>query len=130
MPRDAVFGSGISFPVRVGPEGRVATSAGPENIRESIRVILLTQPGERLQLPDFGGGARGFLFEPNTVATRRLIQERIQDALRTWEPRISLQAVTVEDDPDDPRAAIATVRYDLVADRTSEQVSLRLQLAS
>lgn len=130
MPRDSVFGSGISFPVRVAPDGRIATSAGPENIRESIRVILVTQPGERLQLPDFGGGARGFLFEPNTVATRRLIQERIQDALRTWEPRISLQAVTVEEDPDDPRAAVATVRYSLVADRTSEQVSLRLQLAS
>jgi uncharacterized protein len=130
MPRDTVFGSGISFPVRLGADGRVALSAGPQNIREAIRVILLTEPGERLNLDDFGGGAGRFLFEPNTVATRRRIQERIEDALRRWEPRIGLEAVTVEADADDPRAAIATVRYQLVADRATEQVSLRIQLAS
>lgn len=130
MVRDTVFGSGISFPMRLGPDGHVAVSAGPDNIREAIRVILLTEPGERVQLPAFGGGARGFLFEPNTVATRRLIQERILDALRSWEPRIALEAVTVDPDPDDPRSAIVNVRYKLVADRSSEQVSVRVQLAS
>lgn len=130
MPRDTVFGSGISFPVRLGPDGRVATSAGPDNIREAIRVILLTEPGERLQLADFGGGAGRFLFEPNTVGTRRRVQERIEEALRRWEPRIGVQAVTVEEDADDPRAAVATIRYQLVANRAAEQLSVRVQLSS
>jgi phage baseplate assembly protein W len=130
MPRDTVFGSGISFPMRLGPDGRVAVSAGPENIREAIRVILLTEPGERLQLAEFGGGAGRFLFEPNTVGTRRRVQERIEEALQAWEPRIELQAVTVDEDPDDPQAAVATIRYELVANRASEQVSVRVQLAS
>lgn len=130
MPRDTVFGSGISFPVRLGPDGRVAVSAGPDNIRESIRVILLTEPGERLQLPDFGGGAGRFLFEPNTVGTRRRVQERIEASLRRWEPRIAVQSVSVEEDPDDPQSAIATVRYQLVANRTAEQVAVRVRLAS
>lgn len=130
MPRDTVFGSGISFPMRLGPDGRVAVSAGPDNIRESIRTILLTEPGERLQLPEFGGGAGRYLFEPNTVGTRRLVQERIEESLRRWEPRIALQGVSVEEDPDDPQAAIATVSYQLVANRASEQVSVRVQLSS
>lgn len=130
MPRDTVFGSGISFPMRLGPDGRVAVSEGPDNIREMIRVILLTEPGERLRLPEFGGGAGRFLFEPNTVATRRLVQERIEESLHRWEPRITLQSVTVDQDPDDPQAAVATVRYQLVANRASEQVSVRVQLAS
>lgn len=130
MQRDTVFGSGISFPVRLGPDGRMAVSAGPENVREAIRVILLTEPGERLQLPEFGGGAGRFLFEPNTVATRRLVQERIEEAVGRWEPRVAIQDVSVEPDPDDPQAAIATVRYQLVANRATEQVSVRVQLAS
>ena len=130
MPRDTVFGSGISFPMRLGPDGRVAVSAGPENIREAIRVILLTEPGERLQLAEFGGGAGRFLFEPNTVGTRRRVQERIEDALRAWEPRIELQSVRVDEDPDDPQAAVATIRYQLVANRLSEEVAVRVQLAS
>lgn len=130
MARDTVFGSGISFPVRLGPDGRVAVSSGPDNIRECIRVVLLTEPGERLQLPEFGGGAGRFLFEPNTVGTRRRVQERIEEALRRWEPRIGLEQVTVEEDPDDPQAAIATVRYRLVANRAAEQVAVRVQLSS
>jgi len=130
MPRDTVFGAGISFPMRLGPDGRVAVSEGPDNIREMIRVILLTEPGERLRLPDFGGGAGRFLFEPNTVGTRRRVQERIEESLRRWEPRITLQSVSVDEDPDDPQAAVATVRYQLVANRASEQVAVRVQLAS
>ena len=129
MARDTVFGSGISFPMRLGPDGRVAVSEGPDNIREMIRVILLTEPGERLRLPDFGGGAGRFLFEPNTVGTRRRVQERIEESLRRWEPRIGLQSVSVDEDPDDPQAAVATVRYQLVANRASEEVSVRVQLA-
>ena len=130
MAGDTVFGSGISFPVRLGPDGRVAVSSGPDNIREMIRVILLTEPGERLLLPEFGGGVGRFLFEPNTVATRRLVQERIEAAMKRWEPRVSLESVTVEEDPDDAQSAIATVRYRLVANRVSEQVSVRVQLAA
>ena len=130
MTRDTVFGSGISFPMRLGPDGRVAVSAGPENIREAIRVILLTEPGERLRLGEFGGGAGRFLFEPNTVGTRRRVQERIEEALQAWEPRIGLQSVSVEEDPDDPQSAVATIRYQLVANRAEEQVAVRVQLAS
>lgn len=130
MARDTVFGSGMSFPVRLGPDGRVAVSSGPDNIRECIRVVLLTEPGERLHLPEFGGGAGRFLFEPNTVGTRRRVQERIEEALRRWEPRIALESVTVEEDPDDPQAAIATVSYRLVANRAAEQVAVRVQLSS
>ena len=127
---DTVFGAGISFPLRLGPHGQVATSSGPDNIREAIRVILLTERGERLNLVDFGGGTGGFLFEPNTASTRRRIQERIESSLRRWEPRIGLESVDVEADPDEPRTAIVTVRYRLVADRATEQMSLSVRLAS
>ncbi len=53
-------------------------------------------------LPEFGGRLRSFLFEPNTVGTRRLLQEQIQQALRQWEPRVEVQSVNVEPDDSDP----------------------------
>jgi len=43
-----LFGRGISFPPRVGPDGRVAWSEGEVNVRESIRIILMTEQNERL----------------------------------------------------------------------------------
>lgn len=129
MDAGSVYGRGLAFPVRLGGDGRLAWSAGAENVRESIQLILLTQPGERLQLPEFGGGLRRFLFEPNTVATRRLVQHEIEQALERWEPRLKLRSVSVVADPDDERSALATIEYELVATRSVEQATLRVPLA-
>lgn len=125
-----IFGRGISFPPRIGPDGRVAWSAGEANVRESIQVILLTGLNERVRLPTFGGSLSMYLFEPNTVSTRHSIQERIGKALEQWEPRILVQAVDVEPDPSDAQAAIATILYKLVATQTLERVSLNVTFAS
>jgi len=119
---------GISFPPRLGEDGRVAWSQGPENIRESIRIILSTDAGERLMLPDFGGGLKRFLFEPNTAATRRLIEERVRQSLILWEPRIRLDAVTVESGADDPSVAVVTIRYRMVSDGRQESTSVAIPL--
>jgi hypothetical protein len=131
MPQDeaTLLGRGISFPPRIGLDGRFAYSAGSENVRESIRIILSTDRQERIMIPQFGGGLARYLFEPNTLDTHRLIQERITQALGRWEPRIDLEAVRVVADPDDPRAAVATVRYRLRATGLSDRTDLRVRLA-
>src|ERR671926_1369960 len=115
MDTGSLFGRGIAFPPRVGSDGRVAWSEGEANVREAIRIILMTERRERLMLPEFGGGLGPSLFEPNTVTTRHLIKDRIQKALAEWEPRIKVEAVTVEPDREDPQAAVATIAYKLVA---------------
>jgi len=123
-----IFGKGISFPPRVGADGRVVWSEGEPNIREAIKVILLTELNERLRLPDFGGGLNRFLFEPNTATTRQLIRDRITKALAQWEPRIIVQTVAVEPDAQDPQSATATIHYKLVATQSTERVSLNVTL--
>ena len=124
-----IYGRGMAFPPHVGADGRIAWSQGETNIREAIEVILRTEERERLNLPSFGAGLRKFLFEPNTVATRQQIADRIQRALQLWEPRITVSAVDVEDDAADPQSAIATIHYQLVATRARGDVSVRVALA-
>ncbi|MCL4499269.1 MAG: GPW/gp25 family protein [Chloroflexi bacterium] len=128
MDKGKIFGRGISFPPRLGSDGRIAWSEGEDNIRESIRIILLTEMRERLRLPIFGGGLRQFLFEPNTVATRHAIQDRITKVLAAWEPRIQIDAVNVDADPSDEESAVATITYKLVATQTLERVTLNVRL--
>jgi uncharacterized protein len=130
MNAGKIFGRGMSFPPRVGADGRVAWSEGETNVRESIRVILMTEQPERLRTPNFGGSLGRCLFEPNTVSTRRSIQDRITKELAQWEPRISVQSVDVEADKDDPTAAIATITYKLIATQTVERVSLSVTLGT
>jgi len=125
-----IFGRGIAFPPRIDGEGRLASSEGAENVRESIRIILLTEPRERVMRPELGGGLRRYLFQPNTVATRRLIQEAIVQSVGRWEPRVRLGSVRVEEDPEDPQAAVATLRYRLIATQASDQLRLRVRFTS
>ena len=129
MDPGRILGRGISFPPRVGADGRVAWSEGEQNIREAIEVVLRTSPRERLRLPAFGAGLEGFLFEPNTVATRRQIQDRITKALAAWEARIVVQSIVVEEDERDPEAARATITYRLVATQATERVSLSVAVS-
>jgi uncharacterized protein len=130
MDAGRLFGRGIAFPPRI-VEGRLAWSAGEANVREAIRIILMTEQRERIRLPEFGGTLGKFLFEPNTVATRQRIQDQIVVALRRWEPRIALESVDVEPDPADERqAAVATITYRLVATQARERVSLKVTLAA
>ena len=123
-----LYGRSISFPPRIGPNGSLAWSTGADNIRESIQVILLTEAKERVLLPTFGGGLQAYLYEPNTVATHRLIQERITQSLGRWEPRIALDAVTVNPHPTEMQTAVVTIRYRLVATNTPDQLSLTVKL--
>lgn len=130
MDAGTILGRGISFPPRVGSDGRIAWSSGEDNIREAIRIVLGTERGERLRLPEFGAGIGRFLFEPNTVGTRNRLEDRILRALAAWEPRIAVESVDVEPDPDDAEAAIATISYKLVATQASDRITVAVALAS
>ena len=130
MNEGKIFGQSISFPPRIGLDRRVAWSEGAENIRESIRIILLTEPGERLRLPEFGCGLKNYLFRPNIPSIHRLIQDEIMQSLSRWEPRIRLESVRVEKDPKDERSAIITIDYSLIATGTKEQLNMNIRLES
>ncbi|MFO0444332.1 MAG: GPW/gp25 family protein, partial [Betaproteobacteria bacterium] len=92
--------------------------------------ILMTEPGERLRLPEFGAGLGRFLFEPNILATHTLMRQRIADALKRWEPRVQVEEVDVQADAIDPQAAIATITYRLVATQALERVALAVSVGS
>ncbi len=123
-----LYGKSLGFPPRVGENGQMVWSVGELNVRESIAIILQTRPGERVLLPEFGCGLDRFLFEPNDIATLRLIQEEIKRALTRWEPRIKLDDVRVETRPSEPRAVDITIYYTLIATQARERVNLALAL--
>jgi phage baseplate assembly protein W len=69
-------------------------------IKNSIRNIFLTTPGEKILSPEFGLDLRGYLFEPVSQFTAFSIQDDIITRLPTMEPRISVGNVSVEPNAD------------------------------
>jgi phage baseplate assembly protein W len=108
------LGRGWRYPVV--PSGRdLLYEEGAEKVRQSIWIILDTEPGERAMRPTFGCGLRRYLMKPNTAATRALIQYDVDQALSTWEPRIQLSSVRV-DPGDDPSLVLIEVDYTILRD--------------
>ena len=124
------FGKGLAFPPRIGASGRMQWSEGERNIRESIAIILRTEPNERVGLPRFGTGLSAFLFEPNNAATHARIAHLIDASLKMWEPRIALEDVAVAAAPDSSGTAIATIAYRLVTTGAVESVAIDIPLAA
>lgn len=81
-------------------------------------------------LPEFGGGLSHYLFQANTPATRRLMEERIVQALQRWEPRIELERVTVEPDLENPSGVTVDIQYRLVSDGHREHMTFSMRLGS
>lgn len=92
----AFLGVGWSFPVTPDVAAQdVARAEYEEDIRQAIRIILETNPGERVMRPDFGSGLLAMVFEPVNFTTRALVKQRVEQALVVWEPRIDVREVTV-----------------------------------
>jgi uncharacterized protein len=87
----AFLGRGWRFPVAVDPaSGRIAMSEHEQDIRESIRIIVETAPGERLMRPDFGCGIHDLVFSTISRATVGVFESRIREAITKWEPRVEI----------------------------------------
>lgn len=119
-----LYGQGVSFPPRVGPDGAMVWSAGEANVRECLCTILRTRPGERVERPGFGCGLERYLFEPASVPTLRLIVEDVHQAVSRYEPRVRLDDVTAAVNPDDSRAVDLTIAYTLVATGSAQRLAV------
>jgi phage baseplate assembly protein W len=110
-PTKAFLGVGWAFPPRLETDGTIAEAVYEEDIRQSIQIILGTNPGERVMRPDFGAGLNAFVFEPVNITTMALVQTRVQEALIAWEPRIDVEEVKVTTDPAERNKLIIDTTY-------------------
>lgn len=78
-------GRHLSFPFRIGPDGRTAAPADlPSHVRDELLQLLLTNSGERLFLPEFGGGVRKLVFEPLEESLAGVTKARLTQAINRW----------------------------------------------
>ena len=116
------LGKGWPFPIQPDIDDRsIHYLEGAEKVRQSIWMILQTEPGERIMRPDFGCGLRHYLMKPNNTATWSGMKRDIERALSSWEPRIKVEEVTVKGG-DDPSVALVAIRYTHVRDGSSENL--------
>ncbi len=117
-----------AFPFRIdSASGQAAQTNYDAHVEQMIRQVLLTSPGERADLPEFGCGLRQLLFAPHSDALTATTQMQVQQALDQWlAGQIRVQRVTVvspEDTPDVSQLLIQ-IDYVLIETLSSKQVEV------
>jgi len=91
------LGTGWQFPPSFAGKGRFANMAiGEEDIRESLRLLLSTVPGERVMQPEYGCSLSSMVFETFDRSTLTDVEDRVKRAILFFEPRIVLEQVAVD----------------------------------
>src|SRR5437762_799928 len=86
----------IDFPLRFDSRGRSASTDDDDHIRDMIEQLLFTNPGERVNRPDFGSGLLQMVFAPNSPELAAALQFTLQAALQRYlGDLIDLQTVDV-----------------------------------
>jgi uncharacterized protein len=74
----------IDYPFHFDDKGRTAATSDNDHIRDMIEQLLFTNPGERVNRPDFGSGLMQLVFAPNSPELAAALQFTLQAALDRW----------------------------------------------
>lgn len=74
----------IDFPYHINNNGLTASTDRAEHIRDMIKQVLFTSPGERVNRPTFGSGLNQLVFEPNSPEMLSTVQFLVKGSLQEW----------------------------------------------
>ncbi len=104
----------LDVPFAIGGAGQIATTGDDDHVRDMIFEVLFTDPGERVNRPDFGCGLKALVFAPAGQALAAATKVLVKGSLQRW------LALEIEVDAVDVQAVeneiVVTVAYRRRAD--------------
>lgn len=74
----------MDYPFQVSARGRTAVTSRNDHVRDMLYQVLFTNPGERVNRPDFGCGLLQLVFSASNKALIATIQATVHGALQRW----------------------------------------------
>lgn len=87
--------SGFPYPIQKTSQGLLSSLKGIDKIKANLICILLTNPGERCMLPNFGTPLREVLFDQNDEILAEKVRQMIITSIKKWEPRIVINGIDI-----------------------------------
>ena len=124
-PRQLRF---LDFPYSVSGRGLPNTTEPDDHLRDLIIQVLFTNPGERINLPEFGVGVDRLVFEPNSPTLRASVQFLISTNLQKWlGDRINVDQVNVSSVAGEENTVNIEIIYTLKATRQQQRVQTQVR---
>jgi phage baseplate assembly protein W len=117
----------LDFPLDVGPAGGLRTTDPEDHLRDLVLQVLFTEPGERVNLPEFGCGVRRLVFAGNNEVLRATTQFLINQNLTRWlGDRIDVQQVQVTSEPGEEEVVRIALTYLVKQTRSRQSLTVRM----
>ncbi len=121
-----------AYPFAIDPGSRQAARADyPTHVAEMVRQVLLTAPGERVNLPEFGCGLRALVFAGNSDTLAATVEILVAESLRRWlADHLTVRRVEVlppSQARGDENVVDVRVEYALTATGESQHLQVRVR---
>jgi uncharacterized protein len=120
-------GMNIDIPWGFDARGQTATTTLEDHVSDMVKALLLTNPGERINRPDFGSGLRGLIFEPNSFQLGASLQIGVEAALERYLGDLIEVAEVVVENLD--AQLVLQIKYRLRDQASGELLESRVTLA-
>lgn len=84
-----------------------------DTIKQNLKMLLLTNPGERIMNPDFGVGIKAALFEQNTESLKQKINDRIVLQVDKYMNYVQILNLQVVNDQNSENALYLLIKYQI-----------------
>ena len=115
-------GIGINLPLAEGT-GFTSNYTTAEATKYNLINFFLTNPGERIGNPEFGGGLRNFIFSQINQQSTEFLKEDIQSKISSEFPNVDVQELNVTASPDNNEVSVS-IFYSIFNTNIEDEVTL------
>ena len=117
----------LDYPYGVSGTGIPRTTTAEDHLRDLILQVLFTNPGERVNLPEFGVGVQRLVFAPNNETLRTSTQFLISTNLQRWlGDRINIEQVDVSSELGAEHIVMIEIVYSVKATQQRQRVQVQV----
>ena len=86
------------LPLEIDPDDGIAlTKTYKEVAQQNLKMLVLTNPGEKVMDPEFGVGIKTYLFEAPSPALSSIIKTKINEQVNKYLSYIQITDITIGD---------------------------------
>ena len=87
----------VALPLKVSlVDGYVMNKSLKSLIKQNLKMLILTNPGERVMEPAFGAGLNRYLFQNFTESTYSEIDTRIREQVTKYMPSVKINRISFD----------------------------------
>ena len=107
--------------------GRLETSQEQSSVKNALKMIFYTRPGERVMNPEYGCDLFKLIYEPNDGATEGMAIYYVKSAIQKWEPRIEIIECDAYHKKESPHILDIVLTYKIKSLGVKDQLQLSIQ---